>query len=262
VIERVKLEETAQEAALLAESERLHTALFNSLSHELRTPLASIIGSVSTLMEADAVYSPDQKMQLLDEIRGGSRRLERLVANLLDTARLESGMMELKSESVDVEDIVGTALRHMADPLKPFKVQFSIPPDLPFIEGDSVLLELVLVNLIDNALKSSPPGRTLFISALESEGKIRISVADEGSGISDADLVRIFDKFYSLRRKESETGGTGLGLSICKAVVELHGGTIWAENKKGGGAMIHFTIPRAPESHRRIIPREGGDDNE
>jgi two-component system, OmpR family, sensor histidine kinase KdpD len=262
VIERVKLEETAHEAALLVESERLHTALFNSLSHELKTPLSSIMGSISTLIEAEVIYSPEQKRQLLDEIRSGALRLNRVVVNLLDTARIESGMLELKTDSGDIEDIIGAALRHMKDQLKSAKIEVNIPADLAFIRGDSVLIELVLINLIDNSLKFSRPEGTICISSIDADEKVRISVADEGKGIPESEIGRIFDKFYRGRHDESDAGGSGLGLSICKAIVELHGGTIWAENRAQGGAVIHFTIPKAPDGTGRAVPPEKGENHE
>lgn len=243
-IERVKLEEAANEAAILAESERLHTALFNSLSHELRTPLSSIIGASSTLIESKDVYSDEQKYRLLEEIRGGARRLERVVANLLDTARLESGMLELKRDSCDIEDIVGAALRQMKDLLKETKIETGIPPGISFIPGDCVLLELTIVNLLDNAIKFSPPGSTVRINAVELDEFVRMSVIDEGPGIEPGELTRIFDKFYRVPSTDKTVYGSGLGLSICKAIIEAHGGVISAENRPGGGVVISFTVPK------------------
>ncbi|MDQ7825206.1 MAG: DUF4118 domain-containing protein [Candidatus Eremiobacteraeota bacterium] len=245
LIERVKLKEAVQEAALIAESERLHTALFNSLSHELKTPLSTIIAAVSALMDPGEYYSPGQKKDLLDEINGGARRLERVVENLLDTARLESGMLELKPESCDLEDVVGTAIGQMKDLLRDTPVEVRIPRDLPFVRADSVLIELVLVNLIDNALKFSPGGSAIIISARGKNGSVEVSVADMGKGIPEADLVKIFDKFYRVTDCEKKVCGSGLGLSICKAVIESHGGEIQAANGEGGGAVMSFTLPRA-----------------
>ncbi len=262
MIERVKMDEISQEAALLVESERLQSTLFNSLSHELRTPLSSIIGSVSTLIEAGEIYSPEQKKQLLEEIRSGALRLERVVSNLLDTARLESGMLELKIDSGDVIDIVGAALRHMKDILKPEEVTIDIPHDIPFVRCDSVLIELVLVNLLDNALKFSKPGAAISIGASATDGKIKISVADEGPGVPEEELWNIFKKFHRIRQKETGAGGSGLGLSICKAIVELHGGEIWAENRKPCGAVIYFTIPKEDEAAKKIDSSEGDEGNE
>lgn len=244
-IERAKLKDAANEAALLEESKRLHTTLFNSLSHELRTPLSSIIGSVSTLIESDELYSPAEKSQLLEEIRNGARRLERIVTNLLDTARLESGKPELKIDSFSINDTIGTALRHMQDLLNRNKIEINTNDDLPFIIGDFVLIELVLINLLDNALKFSKDGGKITINTKESNGKIQISVSDEGNGIPEAEITKIFNKFYRVQNKEKTIYGSGLGLFICKAIVDMHGGKIWAENKSQGGTIINFTIPKA-----------------
>lgn len=262
MIERVKTEEISQEAALLIESERLHSTLFNSLSHELKTPLSSIIGSVSTLIDAGEIYSPVQKKQLLEEIRGGALRLDRVVANLLDTARLESGMLELKIDSGDVVDIVGTALRQIKDTISPENVIIDIPQNIPFVRCDSVLIELVLVNLLDNALKFSKPGATITINASSTDDKVQVSVADEGPGIPEEELKNIFNKFHRVRQMETGAGGSGLGLSICKAIVELHGGEIWAENRKPCGAVIHFTIPVDSEAAKILNFSQGDEDSE
>jgi len=262
MIERVKMDEVLQEAALFAESKRLQSTLFNSLSHELKTPLSSIIGSVSTLVEAGDVYTSDQKSQLLHEIRGGAMRLERVVANLLDTARLESGMLELKIDSGDIVDIVGTSLRQMRDILKSGDVTVDIPPDIPFVRCDSVLIELVLVNLLDNALKFCRTGAKITISASSTDGRVKVSVADEGPGVPPEELGNIFDKFHRVKVSESTAGGSGLGLSICKAVIELHGGEIWAENRMPTGTAVHFTLPADLKEIRDPDSQEGDERNE
>ncbi len=241
-IERVKLTEKAREATVLLESDRLRTALFNSISHELRTPLSSIIGSVSTLVESDEVYSREARRELLATMKDGATRMERVVTNLLDSARLESGMARLKLDWCDAEDVVGAALRRLGESLKNYRVNVAIMPQTPMMKADFVLLEQVLVNLVDNALKYSPPGCEFAIVAKTAADMVEFSVIDNGLGIPQEHLARIFDKFYRVQQPKTVVG-TGLGLSICKGIVEAHGGKIWAESNPGGGTVVRFTIP-------------------
>lgn len=247
-IERVKLSEQAHEAALLMESDKLRTALFNSVSHELRTPLASIVGSSSTLLEAEHLYSAKDRRELLETIKDGANRMDRVIANLLDTARLESGMMKLKNEWCDIEDIVGTALRRINSAGFNRPITVNMPPAPRPVRGDSVLLEQVLINLIDNANKYSPAGKPIDIVVNEEAGRFVVSVSDHGVGIPAEELPRVFDKFYRIRNSGIRAGGTGLGLSICKGIIEAHGGGIWAENRPGGGTTISFTLHAEGES--------------
>lgn len=241
-IERVTLAELAKEAALFAESERLRAALFNSLSHELRTPLSGVIGSVSTLIEDDNLYSRQEQRELLGNIKDSARRMERLVANLLDTARLESGIMKLKIDWCEVEDIIGVALQRMGDTFSKRRVTVDIKDDIPLFKGDCALLEQVLINLLDNAFKYSPNHSDITISSWVNRQKIYISVADRGEGVPDEELERIFDKFYRIPNA-FQTTGTGLGLAICKGIVEAHRGRIWAENRSDNGLIVTFSLP-------------------
>ncbi|BBB92328.1 MAG TPA: ATP-binding protein [Methylomusa anaerophila] len=249
----MKLAEAARETALLVESDRLRTALLNSISHELRTPLSGIIGSVSTLMEAGDLYNEQTRRELLETIQEGAVRMERVVANLLDTARLESGMLQLKTDWCDIEDIVGAALRRIGDMAHQLTVE--IPNDLDLIRADCILLEQVLVNLVDNAIKYSPPASAIAITAAQENGSMQVSVLDNGPGIPSEDLSRIFDKFYRIRQPK-QMSGTGLGLSICKGIIEAHGGRIWAQNRSGGGTAFHFIIPVRGDG--AIIPPKAG----
>ncbi|MCC5466583.1 sensor histidine kinase [Pelosinus baikalensis] len=241
-VERVKLAEQARQAALLAESDQLRTALFNSISHELRTPLSSIIGAISGLMDTEGVYSENDKKELLETVKEGADRMNRLVVNLLDTARLESGMMQLKKDWCDIEDITGSALRRVGECIKGRALLVNIAPDLPMIKADCVLLEQVVVNLLDNACKYSAQGSEIVITASQDTSVIQVSIADRGIGIPTENLMRIFDKFYRVEQLKT-VNGTGLGLSICKGIIEAHGGTIQAENRPGGGTVMTFILP-------------------
>lgn len=244
-IERVKLTEKAREATLILESDRLRTALLNSISHELRTPLSSIMGSSSTLLDADSLYSVEERRELLENIKDGSSRMNMILSNLLDSARIESGMLKLKNDWCDIEDIVGTALHHLSEQIQGRRIDISIPEGLPLIRGDCVLLGQVVINLVDNALKYSPAGGSVEIKAYAMEDKLTVSIADQGIGIPAEDLTKIFDKFYRIQHDKINIPGTGLGLAICKGIVEAHGGTIQAENRSDGGTMVSFSIPLA-----------------
>jgi len=241
-IERGKLAEQAEQAALLAESDKLRMALFNSISHELRTPLSSIIGAVSGLLDDKIASSPGARSELLETVKDGATRMERLISNLLDTARLESGMMQLKSDWCDISDVIGSALRRMGDTLHGIPLQIEVPDNAPLVWADCVLLEQVIVNLIDNAIKYSPESSPLAIHMAFSESSVTVSVSDRGIGIPEDDLHKVFDKFYRLKSPRT-VSGTGLGLSICKGIVEAHEGDIWAESREGGGTILFVRIP-------------------
>ncbi len=244
-IERVQLSEQASQAHVLRATEKLQTALLNSISHDLRTPLSSITGVLSSLREAERAgvgltMEAATRSDLIDTAWGEARRLNRLVGNLLDMTRMEAGALKVKRELIDVQDLVGTALAQLRDRLENHPLQIAIPLDLPMVQADFVLILQVLVNLLDNAIKYSPEGAPVSINAVYSKPNVIITVADRGIGIPEDDLSRVFDKFYRVQRKD--IGGTGLGLPICKGIVEAHGGSIWAEDRKGGGTLVSFTL--------------------
>lgn len=241
-VERVSLAKAARQAELLAESDKLRTILFNSISHELRTPLSTITGAVSTLLDTSIEYSREIQRELLETVQDGAARMERVVANLLDTARLESGMLSLKMDWCDMEDIVGVALRRLGDTTKKYKINSQLPADLPLIRADCVLLEQVLLNLLDNAMKYSPLGSIISITASIEVSTVKVSICDNGPGIPPDELDHIFEKFYRAKQP-LPVSGTGLGLSICKSIIETHSGRIWAENIPSGGTNVSFIIP-------------------
>lgn len=245
-IHRVKLAEQARESLSLIESERLRTALFNSLSHDLRTPLASIIGAGTGLLEDQNVYSPEVRKELLKTILHGAERMNRFISNLLDMARLESGMLRLKKEWCDLQDIIGVAVNRLGDTLTRRPLEINVQEDLPLVQADGILIEQVLINLLDNALKYSEASSKIIISIRQQGKQLEIVVANRGHSIPETDLSKIFDKFYRLS-SPLQVSGTGLGLAICKGLIEAHGGEIWAENNKLGGVTITFTLPITDE---------------
>jgi two-component system sensor histidine kinase KdpD len=226
----------AKRAAVVAETEKLRSSLLSAVSHELRTPLTAIIGSASALLQGP---QNGGARDLLVNIRDEADRLTRLVHNLIETTRLESGA-SLKKEPYPIEDVIGTALGRVEKLLAGRRVETDLPDNLPLVPVDPVLMELVFVNLLENAVRHAPEG-TIDISARERMDELEVMVADRGPGLKPEDLGRVFEKFY---RASEAPGGAGLGLAICKAVVSAHGGTIRAENRPGGGALFLLTLPR------------------
>lgn len=229
--------EAAKRAEVAAETERLRSSLLSAVSHELRTPLAAILGSAGALLQGAQGDGPRAR-DLLVNIRDEADRLTRLVHNLIETTRLEAGA-SLKGEPYSVEEAIGTALERADRLLAGRRVETDIPENLPLSFMDPVLMELVFVNLIENAVRHAPEA-AIEIQARERMDAIEVSVADRGPGLKPEDLERVFEKFY----RSSAAPGAGLGLAICKAVVEAHGGTIRAENRPGGGAVFRLTLPR------------------
>lgn len=255
-IARVKLAEEAKLAHLTAESERLRTALLDSVSHELRTPLATIIGSVTGLIEGDVLFTPEDRKDLLSTIRDGALRMNRLVTNLLGMVQLESGMLRLRKKWCDIEDIIGVVLAQVKDFQQHRNLRVLLPDRVPMLLGDEVLLEQVLVNVVSNAIKYSPDYSEIVISVGVEMSSIAIIVADAGIGIAAADRERIFDKFYRADTTK-HVPGTGLGLAICKGIVELHGGTITAEPNVDRGTKMIITLPLSEVSKPSPLPLEG-----
>ena len=241
-LERAALAQQAQKAEVLQATEKLQAALLNSISHDLRTPLVSITGALSSLQEDGAVLDSQARRALVDNAREEAERLNRLVGNLLDMTRLEGGAMKVKREPVDVADLVGAALQQLAGRLGDRPVSVAVPDDLPPVAADFMLIFQVLVNLLDNALKYSPPGSPIEVTARQRESNVEIDIADRGSGIPAQDLARVFDKFYRVQQPGHVTG-TGLGLSIGKGIVEAHGGRVLAQNRPDGGTVIRVSLP-------------------
>jgi len=241
-IEGAQLLEQARQTELLEATEKLQTALLNSISHDLRSPLVSITGALSSLDEAGPALDEEVKHSLLETAREEAERLNRLVGNLLDITRLEAGAMQLHREACDVQELIGSSLQQIGSPLKNRQVNVEIPAKLPLVSLDFVLFSRVLVNIIDNALKYSPQDKPIDIHTRITNHHLELSVADRGEGIPPEDLERIFDKFYRVQRPDN-VGGTGLGLSICKGIIEAHGGSIRVVNRRGGGAIFTISMP-------------------
>jgi two-component system sensor histidine kinase KdpD len=239
-LERAKLADQAEQARVRIETEQLRNTLLSSISHDLRTPLATITGAASALLDGDALIDADSRRDLAQSIYEESERLNLLVRNLLDMTRLESGAMQVNKEPQALEEVVGYALDRMNTPLAGRELHLAVPPDLPLIPLDGVLISQVFINLLENAAKYTPPGSPIDISAVRDNGGVMVEVADRGPGLPAGEEARIFDKFH---RAANGASGAGLGLAICRAIVEAHGGRMWAENRVGGGASFRFTLP-------------------
>jgi two-component system sensor histidine kinase KdpD len=241
-MERVHLARQAEQAQVLEARESLERALLNSISHDLRTPLVTIIGALSSLREETLQISDRQKQDLLNGAWDEAERLNRFVGNLLDMTRLEAGELRINKEPCDVQDLIGSSLTILDQKLAGRDVSVQLAEGLPPVSMDMVLMTQVLVNLLDNGLKYSPPDSPLEITADIDAGYLVMKVLDRGPGVPEDDVQRVFEKFYRLPVPEG-VSGTGLGLSICKGIVEAHQGMIRAENRVGGGLCVTCRLP-------------------
>jgi two-component system, OmpR family, sensor histidine kinase KdpD len=241
-LERAFLAEVAEDVRLAAEAEKLRNALLSSVSHDLRTPLGAISGAASTLLALGGSLDEPTRRELLETVSEEADRLGRRVSNLLDMTRLEAGAVSLKLEWQPLEEVVGSALAQLRGPLAGRGVRTDLPRSLPPVRIDSVLVGQVLVNILENALKYSPPGSPVEVAAEHRECYVLVSVADRGPGIRRGEEGLIFERFHQ-SVTDRTTRGVGLGLSICRAIVDAHGGRIWAENRDGGGSVFRVSLP-------------------
>jgi len=265
-LEGERLGEEAQEAAVAIRSEQLKSALLSSVSHDLRTPLQVITGAATALAESQALLDPMTRAELANGIAEEAENLNRVVTNLLDVSRLESGSVRLDTQPHSVEDLFGTALQAMERRLAGHPTTSQVSPDCPPVSVDPVVFQSALVNLLDNAVKYTPAGSPIELLARRGpladaadgagaprpapHGTVEIVVADRGPGLAPGETERVFEKFvrgaaHGARR------GVGLGLTIARRIVEAHGGTIRARARAGGGAEFVITLPAAPPEPER-----------
>ena len=241
---RAIVEETSRQTQVLRQADKMQKALLNSISHNLRTPLSTVTGALETLLQDSAVLDEATRTELLNNAAEQAARLNRLVGNLLDMSRLQAGAVRVKREPCDIQDVVGAALDQLGEPARKREIVLDFPRRQLLVPLDFVLISQVLVNLVDNALKYSPPDQPVEIRVREHTDEVELAVLDRGTGIAESDLKLVFDRFYRGQRA-AQTGGSGLGLSICRGFVEAHGGRIWAEQRMPAGTIIAFTIPVA-----------------
>ena len=254
-LERTKLAEDARRAALRAEAEELRSGLLSAVSHDLRTPLAAITGAASALRDEPGL-DEETRRDLVETACEEAERLERIVSNLLDMTRLDSGAVTPRREWVPLVEIVGAALTRMERRLSGRPVRARIPEDLPLLSVDPVLLEQLFLNLLENAIKYTPPGTEIDILASREGGTLVVDVADRGPGIPPAELERVFDRFQ--RGVHPGVRGVGLGLPIARAIARAHGGSLAASSRPGGGALFRLSLPLPAASPGAGVEPEAG----
>lgn len=254
-VERTMLVADLEEAKLVSERERLRAALLSSVSHDLRTPLSSIIGAASSLAAYETSLSADAKDVLLQSVIDESERLDRYIQNLLDMTRLGQGRIQLQCDWEDVRDLVSAASRRLRLAERGLKLETDIAADAQLICVHGDLIEQAIANLLDNAIRFSPPGGTICVSVRKAGNLVLIEVSDDGPGIPERERERVFDPFYRVRDSDRKIG-TGLGLSICRGIAHAHGGEASAHAKASGtGALLQLSIRQSSE--RRVGSERG-----
>jgi len=241
-VQRTRLDKQVEGARLEAETNQLRAAMFSSVTHDLRTPLASIKAGVTSLLDEEVTLQPDQRQELLRSILEETDRLNRLVGNILDLARVRAGALVPAKQPTAIDEVIESVLHRMRPALSRVRVRTLIRPDLPKVPADPVQIDQVLSNLLENAARFTPPGGEILISAAPWQRSVRVRVADQGPGIPTGDRERVFEPFFRHDDGEARTG-SGLGLAIARAVVLAHGGRIWIEGSPTGGTAVVFELP-------------------
>lgn len=241
-IERLHYVEVAHDTQLNMVSERLRSSILSALSHDLRTPLTALVGLADSLFLIKPSL-PAPALETAQALHEQAERMASLVGNLLDMARLNAGNVTLRREWQPLEEVIGASIKLLGGALSAHPVRVSLPADLPLLEFDSVLIERVFCNLLENAAKYSPEGSSIEIAAQQLDGSVEVSVRDHGAGFPPTNQDELFNMFVRGVPASSKPG-TGLGLAICRAIVEAHGGEIGAVNDPEGGACVRFTLPR------------------
>lgn len=243
-VERARQTQELEDARVISETESLRSALLSSISHDFGTPLASVIGSASSLLSYGDKYNPEVTKDLLSTILEEAERLNKFVNNLMQMTRVESGAMVPRLQLADVDDLIGTCLDNAQRRLEKYNVYVDVAERLPLINIDFVLMETVLMNLLENACKYSPPESTISVLAYQDGDQIILDVKDQGQGIPSEDLGAVFDKFFRVKARDSKVAGTGLGLAICKGILEGHNGSIEAlSDGPGHGTTMRIHLP-------------------
>ena len=239
-LESTRLATEAGEARDRAERSQLQAALLQSVTHDLRTPLASIIASVTSLLDDEAELDPDAHRDLLETIQDEAERLDRLVGNLLDLTRLRAGALTPSKRPTAIDEVIEGVLARLATVLGRHELNVVLREELPEVPIDVVQIDQALTNILENAAKYSPPGSLISVSAARWENTVQVRIADQGTGIDPELRRRVFEPFF---RNDGAISGSGLGLAIAHAVILAHGGTIWIEDAPGGGTAVVFRLP-------------------
>jgi two-component system sensor histidine kinase KdpD len=248
-LERIQLAEDMRATEVLAETEKLRTALLTSISHDLKTPLASILGNVSSLRKYGHLYDAETRDEMLEYAENETLRLSRFVDNVLHMTRIGAGSLQPTIEMIDLSDVVGSALKRIAKLLDEHDIRIEMPDELPMVPVDFVLTEHVLANLLDNAAKYSPQGSRIELRVSVRDRSVAIDVIDEGPGVPATDMARIFERFYRVKSGDHRPAGVGLGLAICKGFVEAMGGRVGVANRTDRSGAI-FTVELPLERER------------
>jgi two-component system sensor histidine kinase KdpD len=241
-LDRARLDARARLAQLDAETNQLRAAMFSSVTHDLRTPLASIKAGVTSLLDASTVHDAAQQRELLTTVLEETDRLNRLVGNILDLARIRAGALIPRRTPTAMDEVTEAVVARMRPVLGAVRVELRLDPDLPEIAADPMQMDQVLTNLVDNAARHSPPGGTVTITVDLDGPSIRVAVADDGPGIPPELREKVFEAFYR-GRDEPERPGSGLGLAIAQAIVTAHGGRIWVDGTAAGRSALVFELP-------------------
>lgn len=243
MIEHARLRQESVQMEILQRTDALRAALLSSVSHDLRTPLTSIKAAASSLLQEEVRWSEEERHGFTQAIEHEADRLNRLVENLLDLSRIEGGALTPETEWYPIDELVRDVLGRMESLLQGREVKLDLPTEIPPVKLDYLMIDQVLTNLLENALRYTPASSPIEVTILPNEIELLLSVADRGPGIPQSDLERIFQTFYRVIGPARYRGGTGIGLSVCRGLVEAHGGHIWAENRRGGGAVFRVTLP-------------------
>jgi len=241
-LERVRATEQARCTAIRMEAETLRNSLLSAISHDLRTPLSTLVGASGTLVEDDGQLDAEHRRKLIRAIHEDAQRMSDLTHKILDMARLEAGKVVLNRQWYALEEIIGSALRRMRKRLGDRPVAVDLDDGLTLVYVDAVLMQQVLVNLLENAVKYTPETSPIEITVELSPELLTLSIADRGPGIPEKFRHQIFEKFFRIH-PEAPQSGAGLGLAICRAIVNAHGGRIRAESRNGGGAAFRLDLP-------------------
>jgi two-component system sensor histidine kinase KdpD len=237
-IERERLTREAEQGERLRQADRVRTAVLAALSHDLRTPLATIRAVTSDLRDG-ADYDDATRAELLDLVGDEAERLDRLVTNLLSLSRIQAGALEPERQAVAVDELLTDRVRRLKRLLRDRRIALDVPFALPLVDADYTLVDQVVTNLLENAVRHSPEGSTIRVRARPRGEWIEVSVADQGPGVAAEDQDVIFEPF----RRGQGSNSSGVGLAICRAIVEAHGGAIAVSAANGGGAELTFTLP-------------------
>jgi len=233
----------AQAHDLQIETERMRSSLLSAVSHDLRTPLATIFGAGTELLEDGAELAPAERDGLIQAIVEEAARLDQLVTNLLEVTRLEGRPIDIRKRPEPLDEVVEAALSRLRGRLGDRPVRSRVPEEIPMVPIDAVLIQQVLVNLLENALRYTLDGTPLEIEATCGAGQVTVEVRDRGPGIREEEAERLFERFYRGHLHSPQDGGVGLGLTICRAIVQAHGGSIALVNRDQGGAIARLTLP-------------------